>query len=100
MLVVTVTSLVGLVVIAWAVHRVDRAEDPAVVPDWEAIPVPSDLTQIDLPVTYPGYDPASVEAALDAMRQAYTDLYVAAPPEVIERARRRAALRQDPLDLR
>jgi len=84
--------LLGLVVVVLAVYRDARIEDPRPAgPDWGLLPMPSDVARIDFPLALPGYDPASVETHLEALRRAYEDVVAVAPPEVLARARRRAA---------
>lgn len=86
--------LLGLVTVLLAVYR-DAALDaprPA-VPEWDLLPMPADVARIDFPLAIPGYDPASVETHLEVLRRAYEDVVAVAPPEVLARARRRAAER-------
>lgn len=96
MYVAIVASLVGLVVVLVAYYR-----DPPLRPhrlqpqDWDVLPMPADIARIEFPMAFPGYDPATVEHHFDLLTRAYSDLLAAAPPEVIARARQKAALRQN-----
>ena len=94
MIVAVVAGFVGLVAVVVALAR-DRPLDlPAPSgPDWEGLPAPDDVTRVGFPLAVPGYDPAHVEAHLDAVRRAYEDVLDVLPPQVLERARFRAALR-------
>ena len=94
MFVAVVAGLVGLVAVVVALAR-DRPLDlpPPTGPDWDSLPAPDDVTRVSFPLTVPGYDPAHVEAHLDAVRRAYEDVLDVLPPQVLERARFRAALR-------
>ena len=92
--VAVVASLLGLVVVLVAYYRdTSLAEVAPAEPDWDLLPAPSDAARSDFPLAFPGYDPATVELHLDRLAGAYADLLAVAPPEVVERARRRAALR-------
>jgi DivIVA domain-containing protein len=94
MLVAAVACLLGLAVVLLVVYADGPLEPPAPrEPDWELLPTPGDLARADFPLAFPGYDPASVETHLDLLRRAYTDLLAVAPPEVVQRARQRAAMR-------
>ena len=90
-----VASLLGLVAVLVAYYRdpplVDRR---AQLPDWGVLPDPADLARVEFPVAFPGYDPATVEFHFDLVTRAYGDLLASATPEVIARARHRAAVRQ------
>lgn len=94
MLVAVVVCLLGLGVVLTAVYR-ERPLPPPPAPsvDWEPLPTIAEVSRTDFPLAFPGYDPATVEAHLDALRRAYADLLAVAPPEVVHRARRRAAIR-------
>lgn len=88
-------SLVGLVVVLFAYYR-DPPLRPRRIqdPDWDVLPTSTDLAQIEFPIAFPGYDPATVEFHFDLLARAYADLLSAATPDVLARARQRAALRQ------
>lgn len=96
MVVAVFACVLGLAVVAWALYRDDPLPVPAPrsAPDWGPLPEPADLVRLEFPKTVPGYDPASVDAHLDALAVAYRDLLAEAPPEVVARARRRAAARR------
>jgi len=86
--------LLGLVSVLVAVYRDSALDTGAPVgPAWEPLPMPSDIARFEFPMSVPGYDPASVELHLETLRRAYEDLVAVAPPEVLARARRRAAER-------
>ena len=94
MTVAVVASLVGLVTVLVALAR-DRpleAVEPA-GPDWTSLPAPDEVTRVAFPLAFPGYDPAHVEAHLDAIRRAYEDVLEVVPTEVLERARFRFSVR-------
>ncbi|MDP8969828.1 MAG: DivIVA domain-containing protein [Actinomycetota bacterium] len=87
--------LIGLVVVLVTLHRDEPLEVPGPQePDWDLLPTPSDVARVEFPLSFPGYDPATVEVYLDTLARAYGDLMAVAPPEVVARARRRAALRR------
>lgn len=91
-LVVGVACLVALAVVVAALlaSRPQRAAQP---PDW-TIPPPDAIRAAGFPLAWPGYDPAHVEALLAAVADAYEELYAAAGPDAIARARARLAQRQ------
>ena len=88
-------SLLGLIVVLFAFYR-----DPPVAgrtlepPHWGLLPDPSDVARTEFPLSFPGYEPAAVEFSFDLLTRAYADLLAVAPPDVIARARHRAALRR------
>ena len=87
-------AILGLVVVLVALQRDDAVDLPAPrAPDWGPLPSRSDLARTDFPLRVPGYDPASVDLALEALADAYGDLLAEADPATIERARRRAEAR-------
>ncbi len=89
-----VALLLGLVTVLLAVYRDPELQPPRpAAPDWDLLPMPADVARIDFPLALPGYDPASVETHLEVLRRAYEDVVAVAPPEVLARARRRAAER-------
>ena len=89
-----VASLLGLVAVLVAYYRdPPLAERRVAAPDWDLLPSPGDLARIEFPVAVPGYDPATVEFHFDLLTRAYSDLLAVAPPEVIAKARHRAAVR-------
>ena len=89
-----VASLLGLVAVLVAYYRdPPLAERGVRLPDWDVLPDPGDLARVEFPVAVPGYDPATVEFHFDLVTRAYADLLAAATPEVITRARHRAAVR-------
>lgn len=84
MLVAFIVCLAGLVVVIVALAR----DDPPVRrPRADTLPTLAEAPRLDFPLTSPGYDPAAVEAYLEAVAHALADLLAAAPPEVVERAR-------------
>lgn len=90
-----VASLLGLVAVLVAYYRdPPLAERRVVLPDWDLLPDPADLARVEFPIAVPGYDPATVEFHFDLVTRAYADLLAAATPDVISRARHRAAVRQ------
>jgi hypothetical protein len=89
-----VASLLGLVAVLVAYYRdPPMAERRVQAPDWDVLPDPGDLARVEFPIAVPGYDPATVEFHFDLVTRAYGDLLAVAPPEVIARARHRAAVR-------
>jgi hypothetical protein len=94
MVVPVVAVLIGLLAVLVALSRDREAAAHAVTgPDWDPLPEPADLARVTFPRALPGYDPATVEVTFETLIGAYVDLYAAAPPDVRERARRRAAAR-------
>lgn len=92
MLVASLAAVVGLVAVLFALYRDTPVETPQLpVPDWDLLPTPADVARVEFPLSFPGYDPASVELHLDLLRRAYADLLAVSPPEVVARARQRAA---------
>lgn len=92
MLVGALAAVVGLVAVLFALYRDGEIQAPQLAqPDWDLLPTPADVARIEFPLSFPGYDPPSVELHLDLLRQAYADLLAVCPPEVIARARQRAA---------
>ena len=94
MYVAVALSLLGLLVVLVAWYR-DTGDVgyAAAGPDWGPLPPPGDVVRVEFPLTFAGYDPASVELHLDALSRAYADLYDTAPEQVRVAARQRAALR-------
>lgn len=92
-LIVTVLALVGLVVTLFALFAGGhgRATGPR-EPDW-LIPQPVEVRRARFPLAWRGYDAAHVDVHLDALAAAYEELYFAAGPSVVARARERLALR-------
>ncbi|MGH8904821.1 MAG: hypothetical protein ACRDYA_24840 [Egibacteraceae bacterium] len=80
MLVAFIACLAGLVVVLVALAR----DEP---PARQAPPTLPASARLDFPLASPGYDPAAVEAYLEAVACALADLLSVAPPEIIERAR-------------
>lgn len=94
MAVAIAASLLGLVAVLVAYYRdPPLAERTVAAPDWDLLPSPGDLARIEFPIAVPGYDPATVEFHFDLLTRAYSDLLAVASPEVIARARHRAAVR-------
>ena len=95
MIVAILAAALGFVVVLLAFYRDEPLpEDRLAVPDWGLLPEPSDLSRVEFPLAFPGYDPATVEFHFDLVVRAYGDLLAAATPDVIARARSRAALRR------
>ena len=88
-------SLIGLVVVLVAYYRdapvAERSLDPG---HWDLLPDPAEVARTEFPLAFPGYEPATVEFHFDLLTRAYADLLAVAPPDVIARARSRAALRR------
>jgi DivIVA domain-containing protein len=94
MVVASVACLVGLVVVLVALARDKPPAVPSRVrPALLAMPTPADVARADFPLAWPGYDPAAVDMHLEAVAKAWAELLAAAPPEVVDRAERLAALR-------
>lgn len=92
-LIVTVIALAGLLVTLFALFAGGhgRARGPR-EPDW-LIPQPVEVRRARFPSAWRGYDAAHVDVYLDALAAAYEELYFAAGPSVVARARERLALR-------
>ncbi|MPZ71999.1 MAG: hypothetical protein GEU74_02005 [Nitriliruptorales bacterium] len=94
MVVAITASLLGLVVVLLAYYRDEPVEQREVIrPSWGMLPDPGDVGRTAFPLAHLGYDPATVEAHFEALNSAYADLLSLAPPDVVARARQRAALR-------
>jgi hypothetical protein len=90
-----VASLLGLVTVLVAYYRDPPLEERTLVaPGWDVLPDPAEVARVEFPIAVPGYDPATVEFLFDLLTRAYADLLAVAPPEVVERARHRAAVRR------
>src|SRR5688500_2596780 len=88
-------SLIGLVVVLVAFYRDAPVEERGVQqPEWDLLPDPAEVARVEFPLAVPGYEPAAVELHFDLLTRAYADLLAAATPEVIARARHRAAVRR------
>ncbi|MGH8898710.1 MAG: hypothetical protein ACRDZ4_17245 [Egibacteraceae bacterium] len=92
MLVAFIVCLAGLVVVIVALAR---DEPPVRRAQRDTPPTLAEAPRLDFPLTSPGYDPAAVEAYLEAVAHALADLLAVAPPEVVERARRLGLLGPD-----
>jgi hypothetical protein len=93
-IVVAVIAVAGLLVVLLALQRDAEIDLPAPqAPDWGPLPTRSDLAHTEFPLRVPGYDPASVDLAFDALADSYADLLAEADRATIARARRRAELR-------
>ena len=95
MLLAAVVVLAGMAVVLWALYGEPLPEPVAATPTgWGSVlPTPADVGRAAFPTVLRGYDPAAVDAHLDAAARAYADLLAVAPPEVVARARERAATR-------
>jgi hypothetical protein len=96
LLVVTAITLLGLAVVGWALlHDEDLTDDegPGLPADWGLLPDRSDLARMEFGLRVPGYDPATVDAAFDALAAVYADLLDCADEATRRRARRRIAQR-------
>ena len=95
-------SVLGLLVVLVAYYRDAPIEERTREPKhWDLLPDPNDIARTEFPLAFPGYEPATVEFHFDLLTRAYADLLAVSPPEVIARARHRAALRRGidlPLD--
>ena len=90
-----VASLLGLVTVLVAYYRDAPLEQRTLVaPSWDVLPDPAEVARVVFPMAVPGYDPATVEFHFDLLTRAYADLLAVAPPEVLTRARHRAAVRR------
>jgi hypothetical protein len=96
MVVAVIAGVIGLLTVLLACYRQDATLDPPRDPDpgWEPLPAPNDVARPTFPAAFPGYDPAAVDATVEALLVAYEELWAAAPPDVRERARRSAARRR------
>jgi DivIVA domain-containing protein len=94
MIVASVACLVGLLVTLVALARdgplAPRTRVPPALP---VMPTAADITHVDFPMAWPGYDPAAVDLHLEAVAKAWSELMAATPREIVERAERLAALR-------
>jgi hypothetical protein len=100
MVVAVIAGLVGLLTVIVAFYRQDAVLDPPAEPgpDWEPLPAPNDVARPAFPVAFPGYDPAVVDATIEALLVAYEELWAAAGPDARERARRGATRRRGVAD--
>lgn len=90
-----IASLVGLVVVLIAYYRDTPLEERRLqAPNWELLPDPAEVARTEFPLAFPGYDPATVEFHFDLLTRAYADLLAVATPDVLSKARHRAALRR------
>lgn len=99
MTVIVLTTLLGAAAVVVALARDEPMTPRAAAgtrPSWTGLPEPSDLARVSFPSAWSGYDPASVDVHFEAVLRAYEELWAAAPPEVRERARRRAEGRPEP----
>ena len=88
-------SLIGLVVVLIAFYRdAPLTERRLDAPGWDLLPDPSEVARTEFPLAFPGYDPAAVEFHFDLLTRAYADLLAEAPPDVVAKARHRAAMRR------
>lgn len=88
-------SVLGLITVLVAFYRDEPLQERRLAePDWGLLPDPGDLARVEFPLAFPGYDPATVEFHFELVTRAYGDLLAASTPEVIGRARHRAALRR------
>ena len=87
-------SLIGLVVVLVAYYRdAPVAERSLDLSHWDLLPDPAEVARTEFPLAFPGYEPATVEFHFDLLTRAYADLLAVAPPEIVARARSRAAMR-------
>lgn len=95
MTVAIIAAVVGLAAVLVAFYRDPPVEERrAHEPEWGLLPEPGDVARTEFPMAVPGYDPATVELHFDMLTRAYADLLASATPEVIARARHRAAVRR------
>lgn len=94
MAVAVAAGVLGLIVVLIAYYRDAPLEEQRVRhPEWDLLPDPSDVARTEFPLAFPGYEPATVEFHFDLLTRAYADLLASATPDVIARARHRAAVR-------
>jgi len=91
-LLVSLACLVALGLTLVAVYRDEQGTGSEVAASSAPLP-DADDARVEFPVRPFGYAPAAVDTAYEALRLNYADLLAEAPPDVVERARRRAALR-------
>ena len=90
-----IASLVGLVVVLIAFYRDAPLEERRLqAPSWDLLPDPAEVARTEFPLAFPGYDPATVEFHFDLLTRAYADLLAVATPDVVSKARHRAAMRR------
>lgn len=95
MTVAIIAGVVGLAAVLVAFYRDPPVEEHRVRdPDWDLLPDPGDVARTEFPMAMPGYEPATVELHFDMLTRAYADLLACATPEVLARARHRAAVRR------
>lgn len=94
MVLAIVVSVLGLLLVLVAYYRDPPIRRPRLETGWDLLPDPAEVARTEFPLAMPGYESATVEAHFEELNRAYADLLAAAPPDVVARARHRAALRQ------
>lgn len=94
MLVVAVACAVGLAAVLVVLYRDEPLPARRTAADWGPLPSHAEVIGTTFPLSFRGYEPGTVDAHLERLRQAYDDLLAVAPPDVIARARERAAQRR------
>ncbi len=89
--VAVIVALGATIVALWDSDPVRRARPRR--PEW-LLPSPAQIRHTRIPLTFQGYDPDVVDATLDAIAEAYEELYLAAGPTAIARAEHRLAVRR------
>lgn len=93
-IVVSVVAVAVLAVVLVALFVGGRIRQRAMQrPEW-AVPRPQDVRLVRFPVVWQGYDPETVDLALDALFESYEELYFAAGPRAIREARENLAVRR------
>ena len=91
--IVTLACAVGLVATGYALFAGGRAARPGPpTPAW-LVPTPTEVRHARFPLGFQGYEPAHVDVFVDALTAAYEELYFAAGPSTVQRARARLAAR-------
>lgn len=93
MLLAVVACGVGLAAVLVVLYRDEPLPVRRTAADWGPLPTPAEVAGTTFPLSFRGYEPGTVDAHLERLRQAYGDVLAVAPPEVIQRARERAVLR-------
>lgn len=89
-----VMSALGLAATLVALYAGGRVQARGPRPPEWLLPSPVDVRRARFPLALQGYDPAHVDAYLDALATAYEELYFAAGPLAVARARERLATRR------
>jgi hypothetical protein len=91
MAVVCIACLIGLWVVLVALAGDEpvqaRAPQAPAPPVSQPDTVPIDIVRTDFALSWPGYEPAAVQAHLRAVARAWADLLAAVPPDVAQQVR-------------